>query len=82
MYVEDVFATPDRVEVLYISPKQAAARYSLSEDTITKMVHMAEFPDIMRVGRRILIPLVEFDKFMERYRTSQERYVPKESKGA
>lgn len=35
---------------------------------------MEDFPDIMRIGRRILIPLKDFDEFMQKYRVSQERY--------
>lgn len=78
MYIEDGFRTPDKVEVLYISPKQAAARYGISPDMVRLMTHMEGFPDVMKVGRKICIPMQEFDEFMETtYRIKQPRHSSK-----
>ena len=76
MYIEEGFKTPDKVEILYISPKQAAARYGISADMVRLMIHMEGFPDIMKVGRKICIPVKAFDEFMEKnYLISQPRHV-------
>ncbi len=52
---------------LYISTSDAAERYSLSKSTIRRMLNEPGFPDVMRVGYRICIPLNEFDEYMKRF---------------
>ena len=69
------FVTPDKVEILYISPNQAAARYGLSVSFIRNdLMHQPGFPNILRVGRKICIPLKAFDEFMQRFEVEQKTY--------
>jgi len=54
-----------RVEVKYMSPAQAAARYGVCKDTIKEIYDMPEAPGVLKVGKqRVLIPIREFDAFL------------------
>jgi hypothetical protein len=69
------FVTPDKVEVLYISPSQAADRYGLSSSFVRNdLMHRPGFPNILRVGRKICIPLKAFDEFMTQFEEEPQTY--------
>ncbi len=53
------------MEAIYMSPAQAGERYSLPRKTIYELMHMPESPNTLKVGRRRLIPVAEWDKFMK-----------------
>ena len=50
---------------LYMSVAQAAGRYSLSEPTMYTIIKMPEAPATRKVGAKRLLPIGEYDQFME-----------------
>ncbi len=52
---------------LYISTVDAAERYSLSKSTIRRLFEEPDFPDVLKVGHRICIPMDAFDEYMKKF---------------
>jgi len=50
---------------LYMSVAQAAKRYSLSEFTMYEIIKMPDSPVPRRVGTKWLLPIREYDQFID-----------------
>lgn len=49
----------------YMTRDQASARYGLTLPIIDEIIHMADSPDFLRVGKRaIRLPIEAYDSFM------------------
>lgn len=63
------------VERLYMSVKEAAIRYSVSERTIYRIIDIADSPQCLKFGNKLALPIKAFDEFMvENY--THERGLP------
>lgn len=60
-------------EPIYMSVAQAAERYSLKRDAIYEIMHIADAPETLKVGKRRLLPIKDFDVFMKEYFQESKR---------
>ena len=52
---------------------QASARYGLTLPIIDEIIHMADSPDFLRVGKRaIRLPIAAYDEFMASFFRAKE----------
>lgn len=52
----------------YMTRDQASARYGLTLPIIDEIIHMADSPDFLRIGKRaIRLPIAAYDEFMESF---------------
>lgn len=55
------------MDKLYMSPTEAAQRYSLSKTTIYELLGQDDAPVTLKVGHRRLIPIKNMDEFMKTF---------------
>ena len=55
-----------KTEPLYMSTKEACARYSIGKTTLFALFHMEDCPPIGKIGNQKRIPVKEFDAFFEK----------------
>lgn len=53
------------MEAIYITPKEASVRYSICRQKIYELIAMPESPKTLKIGHSRLIPVKEWDKFIE-----------------
>ena len=62
------------MESIYMSPAEAGKRYGLARSTIYLIIELPEAPKTLKVGSRRLLPIKEYDEFMqEQYTHIQEK---------
>lgn len=54
-----------KIERIYMSPNEAAERYGLCRSNIYAMLNLPDCPETLLVGRRRLLPIAEFDKYLK-----------------
>ena len=59
------------MDKLYMSPTEAAQRYSLSKTTIYELLGLDDAPVTLKVGHRRLIPIKNMDDFMKTFAEEQ-----------
>lgn len=55
------------MESIYMTVNEAIERYSLSRKTIYELINLPESPKTLKVGRKRLIPIKEWDEFTREY---------------
>lgn len=53
------------IEKIYMSPTEAAERYSLSLTGIYRILGLPDAPKCLKIGQRRLIPIKQFDAYIE-----------------
>ena len=53
-----------RVEPLYMSVAQAAERYGIGKTMMYEIVNLPEAPPVLKVGARVTLPILAYDRFM------------------
>ena len=61
------------MDKLYMSPTEAAQRYSLSKTMIYELLGQDDAPVTLKVGHRRLIPIKEMDAFMASFAAKEVR---------
>ena len=54
------------MEALYMSPADAGKRYGVCRKMIYELINVPESPSTLKVGNRRLLPIAQWDEFMER----------------
>jgi hypothetical protein len=57
----------------YMTRDQACVRYGVALPVIDEIIRMADSPDILRIGKRLIrLPIEAYDKFMTEFFGAKE----------
>ncbi len=55
----------EKVKPIYMSVSDAARRYGIGRNLLYEIMAMNEAPETLKIGKKRLLPIAEYDKFFE-----------------